>query len=276
MSEPGDADTGPVDPVGRCGVDSARALTVALEAAQIAIEVLHSTARGTIATKRDAADVVTDIDTATERAVREHVAGAFPGHAFVGEEFGGRDDGGPTWFCDPVDGTMNLASGLPWTSFSLSLAVGRRPLVGVVADPWRRDVWHAVTGRGAFCGDEPLAVSDRSALAGAVVMTEWANHRPWPGMASLLGGLAEAMCTARVMGSGTLAVACVGVGRAAGAVIGRFAPEDHLAAALICREAGAVVTDRHGTETTWPDGPLVVAAPGVHEQLQGLVEHSQR
>jgi myo-inositol-1(or 4)-monophosphatase len=258
-------------------VSTGRALAVALEAADIAIEVIHSTPRGEVRTKAHAADLVTDIDLATERAVREHLGAAFPDHVVVGEELGGTSHGGPTWYCDPVDGTTNLAAGLPWTSFSLGLAVGQGSLVGVVADPWRREVFHAVAGGGAFRRsahgeDEPVRVADVDRLAGSVVLTEWAAHIAWPGMMVMLDGLAGELCTTRIMGSGTLTVTSVGAGRAAGAVISDFHPEDHLAGLLICREAGAAVLDAHGKETGWPGpGPFVVAAPAVAGRLHDLV-----
>lgn len=253
------------------------ALEVALECAVIATDVLHSTARGTVRTKAHAADPVTDIDVATERAVRAHLAARVPGHVVVGEELGGTSDGGPTWYCDPVDGTTNLAAGLPWTSFSLGLALGRTPLVGVVADPWRGEVHAAVAGRGAFRRgpdgrDEPVRVCAADRLAGSVVLTEWAAHVPWPGMLALLDSLGRELCTTRVMGSGTLTVASVGAGRAAAAVIGEFHPEDHLAAVLIGLEAGAVVRDGAGEPSAWPEvGPFTVAAPGVDAALGALL-----
>jgi myo-inositol-1(or 4)-monophosphatase len=259
-------------------VDLARARDVALEAAQLAVDVLRSTPLGQIRTKRHAADVVTDVDMATERAVRHHLAAAFPDHRVVGEELGGTAGDGPTWYCDPVDGTTNLAAGLPWTSFSLSLAVGPEPLVGVVADPWRGEVMHAVRGGGAFRravdgkADEPLRVAGHAALEGTVVMTEWAAHVPWPGMLGLLEALGRRHCTMRVMGSGTLSVASVAAGRAAGAVIGQFQPEDHLAALLLCAEAGAVLSGQDGSAGIWPaPGPFAAAAPGVVGALTELV-----
>lgn len=254
-------------------VDLDRALRVALEAADRAVELARMMALGEIRTKRHAADVVTDVDVATERAVRTIVAEHFPDHHVLGEELGGEAWDGPTWYCDPVDGTTNLASGLPWTSFSLSLAIGRDPLVGVVADPWRGDVWHAVAGRGAYrSGDDRLRAPDVDGLAGRVVMTEWAAHVPWPGMTGFLDALGERHCTSRIMGSGTLSVASVAVGRSAGAVISTFHPEDHLAGVLLCREAGAVVVDRAGVETAWPEhGPFVAAPAGVVEELRSLL-----
>lgn len=263
------------------GPDLTEARDVAIRAAEIAVEVLRSTPLGEIRTKQHAADVVTDVDTATERAVREHLSRAYPDHRVVGEEYGGTADDGPTWYCDPVDGTTNLASGLPWTSFSLALALGREPLVGVVADPWRSEVLHAVRGGGAHrravdgADDTPLRVAERDRLAGGVVMSEWASHVPWPGMTELLAALGERHCTMRVMGSGTLSVAAVAAGRAAGAVIGEFHPEDHLAAMLLCRESGAALRDSAGSDAPWAaPGPFVVAAPGVAALLTDLVREA--
>lgn len=269
---------------GPAGLDLEHARAVAIRAAEIAVDVMASVPLGEIRTKAHAADVVTDVDTATERAVREHLAAAFPQHQVVGEEYGGHADAGPTWYCDPVDGTTNLASRLPWTSFSLSLAVGHEPLVGVVADPWRGEVLHAVRGGGAWRrsraaeDDVSVRVSDADRLEGGVVMSEWAAHVPWPGQLALLAALGERHCTMRVMGSGTLSVASVGAGRAAGAVIGDFHAEDHLAALLIGHEAGAVLRGLRaaaaddGPDGLWPaPGPFVLAAPGVVDVLTDLV-----
>jgi myo-inositol-1(or 4)-monophosphatase len=262
-------------------VDLERAREVAIGAAEIAVEVLRATPLGDVRTKAHAADVVTDVDTATERAVRDHLAAAFPDHQVVGEEYGGQADAGPTWYCDPVDGTTNLASGLPWTSFSLSLAVGHEPLVGVVADPWRGEILHASRGGGAWRrtvaggADEPVHAADTERLAGAVVMSEWAAHVPFPGQLELLAALGERHCTMRVMGSGTLSVASVAAGRAAGAVIGDFHAEDHLAALLIGREAGAVVRSLGPDDGLWPaPGPFALATPGVADRLAELVREA--
>ena len=258
-------------------LDVARCLAAAIECAWAAQDVFHATARGEVRAKAHAADLVTDVDLAVERAVRERLGAAFPDHSLVGEELGGTDTGGAVWWCDPVDGTTNLAAGLPWTSFSLALSVGRRPVVGVVADPWRGEVFAAAEGRGASVhrAGRPAAAlraSAAGALGGQVVLTEWAAHEPWPGMAELLDALSGAACTSRVMGSGALALASVGAGRAAAAVIGAFQPIDHLAGVLIAAEAGAVVRDASGAQTRWPGaGPFRVAAPGVDAALGELL-----
>lgn len=238
----------------------------------MAARLTRETPLGSIQTKAHAADVVTQVDTAVERAIRDLIADQLPDHIVVGEEYGGNAGEGPTWYCDPVDGTTNLAAGLPWTSFSLSLAVGSVPLVGVVADPWRSEVLHAVAGRGAFLNDAAVAApDDQTGLKGGVVLTEWAAHRPWPGMLRFLAALSERWCTTRVMGSSTLTLAQLAAGRCTGAVVGEFHPEDHLAATLICHEAGLAVWDESGAQQLFPrQGGIMVARSAVAAELYGV------
>lgn len=275
-----------------------QAVEVARQAAERASAITRDTPVGRISTKKHPADMVTEVDTAVERAVREVIRGAFAEHSIVGEEYGGVPADGPTWYCDPVDGTTNLVSGMPWTSFSLCLAVGRRPLVGAVADPWRGRVWLAAEGRGvqateqraasgpgdpapagaaATSGQDSASASPAESrtgatirLAGTVVGTELSGYQPWTGMAQFLNVLAERHCTGRIMGSSTLTLAQPGIGQTAGAVLHRFQPEDHLAAALIGQEAGLAVWDADRRQQPFPDGGIMIARPEVAEELHGL------
>src|SRR5450631_4936184 len=98
--------------------------------------------------KANPADLVTGTDEAIEQHVRATLAEQFPRHGVLGEEFGARDaePGQPVWVVDPVDGTTNFAHGLGWSSFSLGLVDDRGPVLGVVVDPWRREVFTALRG----------------------------------------------------------------------------------------------------------------------------------
>ncbi len=102
-------------------VDLDAALTVAAGLGRWAAEFARSTDPGTIATKLNDADLVTELDVALERHVRGVIAEHFVGHGFVGEELGGETvPGEPTWYLDPIDGTTNLANRIPWNAFSLA------------------------------------------------------------------------------------------------------------------------------------------------------------
>ncbi|WP_285725478.1 inositol monophosphatase family protein [Psychromicrobium xiongbiense] len=249
-----------------------RARQTALELAAWAVAETRSYRPSGVTTKANPADLVTELDTRIERQVRAVIGDRFPDHGFVGEEYGGEaSPGRPTWYLDPVDGTTNLANGVPWTAFSLALAVDRTPLIGVIADPWREQIFDAAAGAGARCNGELLPSLTASTLTGSVVSTELAGHLPWPGMRGLEAALAERFCTVRVMGSGTLTLLGIAAGRGAGAVIGRFGAEDHLAATLIAQEAGAAVLNEAGQVSLFPaSGGILVAAPAVAQELHAL------
>jgi fructose-1,6-bisphosphatase/inositol monophosphatase family enzyme len=133
---------------------------------------------------------------------------------------------------------------------------------------------HAARGRGCLVAGRRMTAdrpAHRARLTGGVVLTEWAGPRPWPGMLDLLAALADRGATTRVMGSSTLALAHVAAGRCAGAVIGEFHPEDHLAATLLCAEAGCVVRGESGETELFPRrGGVLVAAPQVADELSVL------
>lgn len=232
-----------------------------------------------VTTKAHAADFVTSVDRDVERRVREVIGVCFPDHVVVGEEEGGQPARGrPCWYVDPVDGTTNHAHGLAWSSFSLALALDREPRLGVVADPWRREVLWGATGMGAYVGGAPLVATGPADGAGALLLTEWAAHAPWPGMLELLAELAAGLVTPRIMGSGTLSLANVAAGRAAAAVIGDFNPIDHLAGVILAAEAGALVFDAAGDPSTFPDpGPLLVTAPECADLMRtAFLRHCMR
>ena len=242
-------------------------LAAALELAEWAMERIAGARPTTVTTKANPADLVTETDREVERRVRDVLAARFPAHAVVGEEYGGeraRDGGGLTWYIDPVDGTTNYASGLPWCSFSLGLAVGDTPVLGVVADPFRGEVFSAVEGGPALCNGVPVRCREATGLAGEVVVTEWAAYRPWPGMLGMLDRLSDELCTTRIMGSSALSLVSVAAGRAAAGVIGEFHAIDVLAAVFIAARAGATVRGEDGAATLFPSaGGILVSAPGI-------------
>jgi myo-inositol-1(or 4)-monophosphatase len=245
-----------------------RALRVAVELAEWACRTIRGRSgtgagpAGPVREKASPADIVTDTDEEVEAHVRAVLRREFPDWGIDGEEYGAQEGaaGAPHWVIDPVDGTTNYAHGLGWCSFSLGLAEpDGRPLLGVVADPWRGEVFTAARGGGAHLNGTPVRAADHRTLTGHVFMTEWTAHAHWPGLDALLGRLADRHCTVRVMGSTALSLVQVAAGRASAAAIGEFHPVDGLPALLIATEAGAVATPRLPRY----DEPLLLAAPGV-------------
>jgi myo-inositol-1(or 4)-monophosphatase len=219
-------------------------LDLALELAREATAVMAEVRLSGLGTqhKSGAADLVTLADTRVEALARERISARFPGHRIVGEEGGDTGAGENVWYLDPVDGTMNYARELPCSCFTCAYAEAGELRVGVVADPLSSEVFHAVSGEGAWLGETRLRLPSREGFAGSVILLELeGGYRPWPGMLELMAFFAEREATVRILGSSALALAQVAAGRAELFASGRLQPYDKAAGLLLIREAGGEI-----------------------------------
>ncbi|HMO30392.1 histidinol-phosphatase [Enterovirga sp.] len=82
-------------------------------------------------------DPVTEADKAAEVTLRRLIAGAFPGHGIVGEEFGNeREDAEFVWVLDPIDGTKSFVSGFPLWGTLIGLLRNGRAAYGMMHQPF--------------------------------------------------------------------------------------------------------------------------------------------
>jgi myo-inositol-1(or 4)-monophosphatase len=121
-------------------------------------QALAMLGQGTVVHQKSDGTVVTDIDRAIERFLRSEIAARFPDHAILGEEYGyeGPQDV-PLWALDPIDGTVNLANGLPHWGISVGLIADGEPVVGVASFPALGETYSAAKGLGATRNGEPLS-----------------------------------------------------------------------------------------------------------------------
>jgi myo-inositol-1(or 4)-monophosphatase len=248
-----------------------RALEVAGRLANDAAEVITATAgrdhQDGAAHKESPFDWVTDTDHTLERHTRRVLASEFPGIPVVGEEFGA-DAGAAVapyrWVVDPVDGTANYVAGFPWCAYSLALVDASGPVVGVIADPSRAQIYAAARGRGVRANGLPVRVAPR-ASAGGLVCAELS-----PGRAAGFARRAAAGHTGiRVLGSSALAITQVALGHAVAAVLEDFHEWDVAGAACLAAEAGALVVDGAGRPDPLPTGTMIVAVPGALDEVLG-------
>jgi myo-inositol-1(or 4)-monophosphatase len=101
--------------------------------------------------------LLTEADSAMQARMQQELGALFPGHAMLGEEMdagrqreqlAGAEQG--LWVLDPLDGTSNFASGIPYFCVSLALIVQGEVQVALVYDPVRRELFHARAGAGAW------------------------------------------------------------------------------------------------------------------------------
>ena len=227
-------------------------------------------------------DVVTEVDDMSEELIISTIRQAFPRDAFLAEESGtshvvapaeGDVDEQRLWIIDPLDGTVNYANGIPIFCVSIGLVAGGRPVVGVVYDPVRDELFSAQTGRGARLDGQPIRHPAKEKMSD-LVLSLALSRRGW---AERERRVRRRIRVSRVMGSAALALAYVANGRFDGFVqSGGLSLWDICAAGLIAQEGGACVTTLAGGEwfgLSMADKSigLLAAAPVHHKKLLELL-----
>jgi len=122
------------------------------------------------------ADLVTEADLGSQKAIFSYLSSRFPDHAFLGEEESGPKgrpaaDAPPTWIVDPLDGTTNYVHDCPLYCVSIGLQIAGELVVGVIYDPGRQELFWAASGRGAWVAERRLQVSRTARLDEALLAT---------------------------------------------------------------------------------------------------------
>nr|WP_221308839.1 inositol monophosphatase family protein [Nocardiopsis mwathae] len=256
-------------------------LPVARQAVAIARGIVREHAPRSVGTKGDR-DVVTDVDLAVEEAVRSFLARETPEVGFLGEEHGrsgGTADEQPWWVLDPVDGTANLACGIPLCAVSLGLVSGARAALAAIDLPFLGAEYTAVAGKGAFCGGERIHVPGSDAPTDAVVsigdfaVGEGAAARNRVRL-DLLDRLGARVRRVRMLGAAAIDLAWTAHGRLDGTVILANLPWDTAAGVLLVREAGGDVVDRDGSPHSVDSSATIALAPGLRTYLMAEVRRA--
>ena len=110
--------------------------------------------------KEAASSVVCDADLDSEKRILRHIQARFPGHNTIAEESGRVWRGSEyTWVIDPLDGTSNFVSGLPWFGVQIALLRGTEPIVGAMYLPLEDTLYYAEAGHGAYRNGRKVRVT---------------------------------------------------------------------------------------------------------------------
>ena len=219
-------------------------------------------------------NVVTDVDTEVEAALSDFLRREYPDMGFLGEETAGSpEDDGFVWIVDPLDGTRNYASGIPFYSIVVALAADGEPVVGVNYDPAREEMFVAEKGRGAWLNGARLEVSSRTALEDSIIGLDL-SYSEYGGANGLdvLRAIWPDMQTARIMGSAALGLSYAAAGRTDLYFHHGLEPWDQAAGLLLVREAGGIVTDRTGAPATLRSDGLVASNKTLHAEFMSRTE----
>ncbi|MGG1556329.1 inositol monophosphatase family protein [Paenibacillus ferrarius] len=257
-------------------------LETAKHAARAAGKLIRSRFEADITTeeKSSSFDIVTDVDRASEKLIKDYIMGSYPDHSFLGEEESYGDESALhstlesaskqpyLWIVDPIDGTSNFAHGLPGFSVSIALACYGVLTVGVVYDPLRDILYWAEDGKGAWCGEKPISVSSNENIAECILSTGFSSDlRARKAVLASIQVFGEQCRTIRSFGSAALHLAYVASGKIAVHWQYGLSVWDIAAGVLLVQEAGGKVSSMSGKAYCLTDKDVLACNPELHSAL---------
>jgi myo-inositol-1(or 4)-monophosphatase len=212
-------------------------------------------------------DYITAADGEVERLIVGRIAERFPSDAVLGEEGGAQGEGDAVWIIDPIDGTANFAHRIPHFSISIGFLSGGQPQLGTIAAPMYDEIYRARRGRGAFCNERRMKVSEPADMSRAIIELGWSVRRPARAYTSLLERVLASGATFLRAGSGALGLAYVADGRTHGYCELHINAWDVAAGLLIVQEAGGWTNDFFAGDALADGNPVLACAPGLRDTL---------
>ena len=152
---------------------NADALSIAVEASNQAAQLLQARVDEARSVEQSKAHDVKLLGDKLAEATIIEVLKARSDFAILSEEMGGDDPSGAgnIWIVDPLDGSLNYSRGIPNCCISIALWRDAAPVLGVVYDFYRNDLYTGIVGEGAWLNESPIETSNTSATKDAILCT---------------------------------------------------------------------------------------------------------
>ncbi|SHF45357.1 inositol monophosphatase family protein [Pedobacter caeni] len=117
-------------------------------------------------------DLVSYVDKTAEKQLVRNLAKLVPGAGFTTEEETINSRGEVfNWIIDPLDGTTNFIHGIPTYAISVALYEDDQPVIGVVYEINRGEMFFTYKGGAAYLNNKEIRVSTRTSLSDSLLAT---------------------------------------------------------------------------------------------------------
>lgn len=221
-------------------------------------------------------DLVTTLDFFIEKKIGEALCSRFVGDRIMGEEYSPTSlMSGRTWVIDPIDGTVNMARGLPLFGVQVALVVDSVVVLAVMYFPFFGQLVKAEIGQGAFCNGMRMRTSNRSALEDLMISFGDFPHRDLNTRCrqhEMMARLSARVSKIRMFGAASYDLFSVALGHTDAHVSFAGNPWDILPGFLVCREAGCEIRDISGRPyETGAEGIIVASDKSVVEKILSVI-----
>jgi len=215
-----------------------------------------------IVAKEGHANFVTNIDCMVQEYLEKALIQLLPGSRFIGEEKENQAlTDAPTWVVDPLDGTTNMIHDYHLSAVSIALCREKKPVIGLIWQPYTQEMFYAEAGAGAFLNGQPIHVSDTeySRALVAVGTSPYYEELEKISMEMAYDFLHEC-ADLRRSGSAAMDLAYLACGRHDVFFEMKLKPWDYAAGSLIVQEAGGEFTMPLADEVNYDLSTAILAA----------------
>lgn len=187
-------------------------------------------------------DLVSYVDKTAERQLVKNLKKVLPEAGFITEEDETENTYNQpfTWIIDPLDGTTNFIHGIPTFSISIALYEGLEPVLGVVYEINRGEMFYSYKGAPAYLNNKEIRVSQSSNLSQCLLATGFPYYQfdKQPQYIQLFTEMMQKCHGLRRIGSAAVDLAYVACGRFDAYFEYNLNSYDMAAGAFLVKQAG--------------------------------------
>jgi myo-inositol-1(or 4)-monophosphatase len=219
-------------------------------------------------------DFVSQADRDAEDAILTRLAARFPEDALLGEETGASGGGGSglTWCVDPLDGTSNFLKGAPNWCVSIGLLAGVEPVLGVILDPVRGEIFEGGPGLAARCNGADVRCNAEADPGRCLIGIGRTKRIALDTFAADTQALLATGLAFRQVGAGALMLAYLSAGRIDAYFERHMWPWDAVAGLALIRGAGGAVAPYLAPGAIAEGGPALAANAGLLPVLRRTLD----
>ena len=221
---------------------------------------------------KGAGELVSDLDMQLDDFIVTKLHDAYPDHAVLSEEQGLRGDPNAEfcWVIDPLDGTTNYLSSIPFYCISIALLHRNTPVVGLIYQPATDELFAALYGGSARLNDYSIRRTQTPNNTNILALSPGVRwHTGSLQLPAFLSQQNTPSLRLRLIGSAALAAAYQACGRFRVFYGENLKIWDVAAASLLAQQAGCLVKTRPSSSIAHGIAKIIV----VRREDAALLDH---